>query len=332
MYHEGLQVDDPFAGVCNIEPRVIRMRGHRWDLWQQVRFPVAARRADVRHSPANTAPRFPLGPLVVTIHDLIPLMAEAALPAAAAWAKNVRRAAATAKRIITPSEYSKACLVHQLAVPPEKIVVNPWAPDGKCRKVTDPAALARVRSRYALAPGQPYVLGYGASDPRKNTPRILEAWAGTSARIREQYALLLVGVQGPALANLRAQAVALGLPEKCVEGFADEADLYALLSGATALVYPSLAEGFGLPVLDAFLCEVAVLTSSTTSLPEVAGDAALLVDPTDTRALRDGLERILSSPELRGELVARGLRRVKDYTWERCADGAARVLETAAGL
>jgi glycosyltransferase involved in cell wall biosynthesis len=141
-----------------------------------------------------------------------------------------------------------------------------------------------------------------------------------------------VGVQEAALARFRDKARSLGVAEGSVRGFADEDDLPALLSGAALLCYPSLAEGFGLPILDAFVCKTAVLTSTTTSLPEVAGDAALLVDPTDTLTLRAGLERLLSSEEARNDLVARGWRRVKEFSWERCAECVALVLEKAARL
>jgi glycosyltransferase involved in cell wall biosynthesis len=334
MFHEGDGVDDPFGGLPNVRPPAIRIPGYRWDLWQQVRLPLAARTAGaaVLHCPANTAPRFPLVPLVVTIHDLIPLEPITGMPPAEPWLSGVGRAARKAQRVITPSEYSKARIVERFAVSPEKVTVNHWAPDGKCRKVSDPDELRRVRVKYGLHPEQPYVLGYGAADPRKNTTRILEAWAGLPEGLRGRYALLLVGVQEAALARFRDKARSLGVAEGSVRGFADEDDLPALLSGAALLCYPSLAEGFGLPILDAFVCETAVLTSTKTSLPEVAGDAALLVDPTDTLALRAGLERLLSSEEARNDLVARGLRRVKEFCWERCAECVALVLEKAARL
>lgn len=112
--------------------------------------------------------------------------------------------------------------------------------------------------------------------------------------------------------------------------FAAEADIPALLSGATALCYPSLSEGFGLPVLDAFECGTPVITSSTTSLPEVTGDAGLLVDPTDVEAIRAAMHRLACEPALAEELRARGRERLKQYSWDRCAATAAGVLAAAA--
>ena len=112
--------------------------------------------------------------------------------------------------------------------------------------------------------------------------------------------------------------------------FADEADLPALLSGATALCYPSLSEGFGLPVLDAFACGTPVITSNSTSLPEVAGDAALLVDPADAGAIRAAIEQVSASADLRQSLRERGRRRLEDFSWDRCAHTAAQTLASAA--
>jgi glycosyltransferase involved in cell wall biosynthesis len=115
-----------------------------------------------------------------------------------------------------------------------------------------------------------------------------------------------------------------------LHGFADEADLPALISGADVLCYPSLSEGFGLPVLDGFACGTAVLTSNVTSLPEVAGDAAVLVDPRDSQAIGRALQQLLSDEALRRGLVARGRERCKRFTWKACVDTVGRVLEEAA--
>jgi glycosyltransferase involved in cell wall biosynthesis len=112
--------------------------------------------------------------------------------------------------------------------------------------------------------------------------------------------------------------------------FAAEEDLPALLSGATALCYPSISEGFGLPVLDAFACGTPVITSNSTSLPEVAADAALLVDPTDVSAIRRAIEQVSASADLRRTLRERGTRRLQDFSWDRCAHTAAQALASAA--
>jgi glycosyltransferase involved in cell wall biosynthesis len=198
-------------------------------------------------------------------------------------------------------------------------------------RVDDPSEIDRVRVRYGLSAGRPYVLAFGAADPRKNTRRILRAWAGLDLGVRERTGLLIVGLQGPILEELRAEARAIAPEGACVlAGFAEESDLPALMSGAEALCYPSLSEGFGLPVLDAFACGTPVLTSTTTSLPEVAGEAALLVDPMDTDAIREALRQMVTRPDVRETLRARGTERLELFSWERCAKTAASVLAEAA--
>jgi len=328
MFHRGQGHDDPFAGLPNVEGRKIEMPGDRWDLWERVRLPLAARatRACLLHCPANTGPRWPLVPMVLTIHDLIPLEEEFRTPESASWGRRVGAGARKARRILTPSEYSKRCIVETFGIPADKIIVNPWAADAASRQVTDPAELERVRAKYGLPPDRPYVFGFGAADPRKNAERILSAWAGLGERRRREFVLLLVGIQAPAMDAFRSRARSLGLDKECLlHGFADQDDLPALLSGATALCYPSLSEGFGLPLLDAFACGTPVLTSNGTSLPEVAGEAAVLVDPRGVESIREGLERLLGDESLRRDLVRRGLDRLKRYSWEACAATVCRV-------
>ena len=332
MFHRGRSGDDPFEQFENVESCKIDIPGDRLNLWQQIRLPLAARWAgvDVLHCPASTAPRWPIVPMVVTIHDLIPLDSDTGEKAASRWRRNVIRAAKNSRRIITPSQFTRENLVNRLHVPSDKVVVSHWAPDRGCQRVTDADRLACIRSQYGLDAGRPYVFGFGAADPRKNTRGILTAWARLPAAMRQAYQLLLVGVDETAMGPLRAQAQQLGIADSCVlAGFADEADLPAIVSGATAMCYPSLSEGFGLPILDAFVCRTAVLTSSTTSLPEVAGDAAVLVAPDDPGAIADGLMRLLDDEALRAQLIARGAERVETFTWAACGRRVSAVLEEA---
>jgi glycosyltransferase involved in cell wall biosynthesis len=333
MFRRNQESDDPFTGLPNVENRVIEVKGDRLNLWEQFRLPWAAwtARCNVLHCPANTAPCHPLAPMVLTVHDLIPLETAPEAPETRLWERRVRTAVRKARHVLTPSAYSKRQLIGRLDVPQEKVTVNPWAPDSKLRRVTDAGELSRVRRKYGLSPNEPYVFGFGADDPRKNTRRQIEAWKALPSSLQNHYVLLLVGIQEPALSRFREQVN--GEPKTgriLLHGFAHEDDLSALLSGSTALSYPSLSEGFGLPVLDAFACETAVLTSSTTSLPEVAGEAAVLVDPTDARSIRDGLMRLLGDEEFRGGLIARGRERLHSFTWEYCAERAAQVLEQVA--
>lgn len=331
MLHRGIGDDDPFADLPNVENLASDMKGDRWNLWREIRLPLEAARAgaDVLHCPANDAPWCPLSPIVMTIHDLVPLDGRKD-PQARRWLARLARSARRARRIITPSEYTRQRLIQTLRIPADKIKVNHWAPDQRCRRVTDPEVLAGVRVKYGLEAERPYVFGFGAADPRKNAEGILRAWAILPAEVRSACQLLLVGIQDRAMAPLADLVRRLEIDDGCVlSGFAAEEDIPALLSGAAVLCYPSLSEGFGLPVLDAFICRAAVLTSSTTSLPEVAGEAAVLVDPRDVAEISEGLRRLLTDEGLREGLVARGAQRVAGFTWRRCAERACDVFEDA---
>ncbi len=324
---------NPFADDNRVEVIRLTYKGHRFQLWRDYLFPLTVfyKRANVLHAPANIGPRWPLVPMVATIHDLIPLQQHLRTPASEKWGALVKRTAQKARKILTPSQYSKNEIIKFCNVPEEKIIVNPWAPDSKCRYISDPNLIEHTLKKYNISGDTPYVFGFGAEDPRKNTERVLKAWSLLPKSIQKENALLLVGIQDEALKKFRTLTKELGIDRSChLHGFAPEEDIPPLLSGAKVLVFPSLSEGFGLPILDAFTCHTAVLTSNVTSLPEVAGDAAILVDPYKEEEIRDGLVHLLSNERARMELVEKGLERVKMYTWDACANRVIKVFEEVA--
>jgi lipopolysaccharide export LptBFGC system permease protein LptF len=211
MLHRQAKVaDDPFAAEPNVTQKAVEIKGDRWNAWEQIRLPVAAftARATVLHAPANTAPRVPLVKMVMTIHDLIPVDMPEHTAGSRAWVANVGGAARVARRILTPSHYTKDRLMGHFGLPADRIVVNHWAPDGTCERVTDPSVIDAARARQGLRPGQPYVFGFGAVDPRKNTQRIVEAWASLGEGIRSKVALLLVGLLTTAVSTMLNYALA----------------------------------------------------------------------------------------------------------------------------
>jgi glycosyltransferase involved in cell wall biosynthesis len=334
MFHQVETADDPLAGLPNVQRRRIDIPGYRWDLWQRLRLPMAVRLSgsDVLHCPANTAAAHPGAALVLTIHDLIPLEEAFATPGSRTWGQNVARAARKARRILTPSRYVQERITQVFGVQADKVTVCPWAADPACRRVTDAELLKRLRRKRGIQTYRPYVLGFGGADPRKNTAGILQAWARMPEGVRDACALLLVGIQEPALTVFRRQAQHLGLDGSCfLDEFVEEEEIPALISGATVMCYPSRSEGFGLPILDAFACQTPVLTSNTTSLPEVAGDAAMLVDPEDPKAIAAGLMELLGNDALRADMVARGREQLSRFTWTACAERTAEAIESAVG-
>lgn len=333
MYYQVGNGRDPLACHPNVIPRPVEGKGDRFHAWQHVWLPLSVRLsgADLFHSHSGIVPRFSPCPMVTTIHDLIPLLEYYSERINSKhWKAKTVSTARRSRRVVTPSEYTRRQIHLVLGVPLDKISIVHWGPNEDCLSAHDKGQFADPRPRYGVEADRPYVLHFGMVDPRKNTRRVLEAWAQLPEALRRENALVVVGVQGQALADFRALVAQLGLSSGVrLHGYAPEADLPLLLGGAAALCYPSLSEGFGLPVLDAFACRTAVLTSNTTSLPEVAGEAALLVDPTSTEAVRVGLQRLLRDHDFRAELVNRGSERLKLFSWDHCAEQMADVFAAA---
>ncbi len=342
---------DPDASrrkFSNLHTRRIDIPGDRFNLWLNLRLPRAARRdgVDLLHMPANAAPvRCPL-PYVVTIHDLIPLVVdgECAPAERQAFRRRIRGALRNAAHIITVSQSTRDDLQREFDVSPERMTVIPWAPDG-LMTANDPfvterparsrgddsphaAAIRAVRERYTL--GESWLLNFSGESRRKNAAGLVDALALVSAALRARFQLVLVGCEPARVReHLTARAAQLGVLPQCrFLGFVAHEELRGLLRGAAGLVMPSLYEGFGLPILDAFACETPVLTSRVSSMPEVAGDAAIYCDPHERASIATGIEKLLD-PAVAADLVARGVRRLSGFTWERTAAAMCRVFERA---
>jgi glycosyltransferase involved in cell wall biosynthesis len=304
--------------------------------WEQAGVVLAGRRAniDVLHSPYWTNPLWSPWPTVVTVHDVIQLV----LPEYQLLARQrvyfglVTRALRKATAIITVSECARQDLIRTVGIPPERVVVVENAVPASLRPITDEAQRAAVRARYGL--GERFVLYLGANDLRKNLGRLIRAYAALPERLRATHQLVIAGRQWPhdhpLYPDPRKVVQELGLGDRIVfTGGVPEEDKATLLSAATVFAFPSLYEGFGLPVLEAMACGTPVLTANTSSLPEVAGDAAVLVDPADTAAISEGLGALLDSPERRQELARRGIERAAGYRWSRVAERTIEVYRRA---
>lgn len=286
-------------------------------------------RADVFHLSQQlwTPPRRTR--FTATLHDLtcwlLPEMHQAAnVIGAHRFADRVLRDAAG---VIAVSENTRKDAVHLLGLPPERIeVIYPGVAEAFFE--VPPQSIEAARARYKLQ--RPYVLFVGAIEPRKNLGRLLEAWEGLPESARAEYDLVVAGPPGwgdrSILDRLRAGEAGVHYL-----GYVPEADLPPLTAGATVFVYPSLYEGFGLPVVQALAAGVPVITSAVSALPEVAGDAAVLVDANSVAELRSAIDRLLSSESLRRELASKGVRRAAHFRWERCAQDSLRFFEKVAG-
>jgi glycosyltransferase involved in cell wall biosynthesis len=295
-------------------------------LWTHARLSLELLQArlDVLFVPAHVLPLVHPLPTVVTVHDLgYQYFPEAHPPRQRQYLDwSTRFSARGATHVIADSEATRRDLERFYEVPADKVtVVYP----GRDERL-GPADPAPVRARYNL--GGDYVLHVGTLQPRKNLLRLMEAVRALRAQ-GLALTLVLAGrpgwLAGPILARARELAGLVLLLD-----YVPDADLPGLYSGAAAFAFPSLYEGFGFPVLEAMACGAPVVCANTSSLPELAGDAALLVDPTDTAALAEALRRAVLDPDLRAGLIARGREQVQRFSWDRAAREALRVLERTA--
>lgn len=318
----------------NVRTRRIDMPGDRFDAWFQLRLPLAAwrERIDLLHFPANAAPAWCPVPFVVTIHDLVPLKLPGELSPArtAAFRRGVARAVRHAAHIIAVSGATRDDLHRGFGVPFEQMTVIPWAADTRiaaaARRPLDAGRRQRLRSKYALR--ERWLMTFSGSTYRKNARGVLDAFARVAPHRRRDTQVVLIGCE-PATyrTDLACQAERLGIAGQCrILGFVPHDDLSDLLRGAGGLLMPSRYEGFGLPILDAFACGVPVLTSNVSSMPEVAGGAALLCDPNDTRCIAEGIEQLLE-PGVAAELVRKGHERLSAFSWERTAEAVCAVYD-----
>jgi glycosyltransferase involved in cell wall biosynthesis len=231
---------------------------------------------------------------------------------------RAKRTMSKARKVMTVSEYSAQDIATLYGVPREKVAVIYNGVSDAFRPFSDPARLSQLRDRFAW-PTDRFILFAGGADPRKNHRALLEAYAMRAAQLRS-HCLIMLGAPTHRFGNIHDSAKALGLSDRVVcAGHLSAEELRVLYAHADLFAFPSLYEGFGMPVLEAMACGVPVITSATTSLPEVAGDAAVLIDPHSSEQLAEALVRVLTDRALRETLRAKGFERAKQFTWERAA-------------
>ena len=257
---------------------------------------------------------------LVTVHDLSILTHPEWHPTLRTWlmGRPLPRTVATVHHVITDCEAVRLEVIERLRVHPERVSTVPLAPSGEFR-IQRPEVIDAVARRYDLTTGD-YILFVGALEPRKNLIRLLEAQELLRGGRRDVPPLALVGPSGWRNRELVTRIRSAGSSARLL-GPVPRSDLVALVGGASLLAYPSLSEGFGLPVLEAMACGTPVVASHIGPIVEIAGDAAVLVDPTDAEDIAEGLRRVLDSSDLRADLVKRGLAQAAKFSWERTAAG-----------
>jgi glycosyltransferase involved in cell wall biosynthesis len=300
----------------------------RW-ISMAVSLPVAVHRSECKflHATLTSCP-YLSKPLVFTVHDLTMLRCPEFYDRLVRMRleQTIRPAIKKASVLICISEFVRQELQEEFRISDDRVAVVHHGVNPAFKSVVG----ARERVRKVLGIDRPFLLFVGQMKLRKNILRILEAFARMRER-RVDIALVLVGRRGHTSEGMDELIAHHGLAPHLFElGHVDDVLLPSLYSAAYGLVFPSLNEGFGLPVLEAMACGTPVLTSNTSALPEIAGDAALLVDPTSVEAITDGLNRLLDDTCLRSELIEAGYIRSRQFTWSAAAAKTMRAYERIA--
>lgn len=297
--------------------------GAAWSALSNQDFPSIGRLTsdvDLIHASDHYIPRCKTVPIVATLMDALPLSHPEWSRSEFRNLKNKLwlRAISWADSIITISEYSKQQLSHWADIPSRKITVIPLGVNLAWFDFVSERILEQVKHKYTLP--ETFFIAVGTLQPRKNLIRLIQAHKMLPATTRQRAPLLIVGSEG-----WKSEDILALIAQESTSGYVrwlkrvPQADLLPLLKLSNALIFPSLAEGFGLPVLEALAAKVPVVTSNTTSLPEVAGDAALLVDPLDTEEISSAMKRVLEDTALMKNLKQKGFERAKEFTWSACA-------------
>jgi glycosyltransferase involved in cell wall biosynthesis len=272
--------------------------------------------------------------VVMVVHDLAyEHLPDTAPHMNARWRRAFDKWLGKAAGVIVPSTSTKQDLIDRHEVDPDRVWVTPLGVDAAGFAPAADDVVAATRRRFGV--DGPYALFVGGIEPRKNLDTLIRAFAMLEPGTR----LVIAGgpVRWDPKASDRLDATIAELPPAARArvirtGYVTDKDKVALLTGATILAYPSLYEGFGFPVLEAFAAGIPVLTSDVSSLPEVAGEAALTVDPADPRAIADGLAQLFDDADLRAMLAAKGVARAAKFTWEATARATANALHRAHDL
>lgn len=291
-------------------------------LWQRAHIPLPIElftgASDIFYSPDFVLPPTRARKKILTVHDLsFKRMPETAVPKLSWYLEGaVPRAVARADLILADSDATRQDLIELFHTPPDRVQTLYSGCDPMFHPITDKGELDRVRAAYHLE--KPFLLNVGTVEPRKNLVRLIQAFSQLPHR--QDLELLIAGGRGWMYDEIYAAPEKFGVKGQVrFLGFTPDADLPALYSLAEMVVYPSLYEGFGLPVLEAMACGAAVVTSNNSSLPEVAGDAALLIDPHDTQALTWAISRFLDDHQWRSIMQHKALARAKKFSWDKSA-------------
>jgi glycosyltransferase involved in cell wall biosynthesis len=317
FYRRG-EAPPAFAGAARVRLIATPIRQER--LATQLWFPLARRRLglDAIHYPAFPPPLLQHQGMIASIHDLTALRYPATMTLAGRryWGPLLRHAARVATPVLVPSRSTFNDVVRLAAAAPDRVAITPYAADPSFGDRPAAQALQSVRQRWQLP--ERFLLAVGTLEPRKNLGTLFAALERLRGTLSPAPALVVAGREGWGDVTTSERLRTLGDAVRFT-GHVSDADLIALYHLATVFVYPSLYEGFGFPVLEAFWANCPVVSTTSSSIPEVAGDAALLVAPLDDQAMADAISSLWTDSVLAARLRAAGAERTRAFSWDRCA-------------
>ncbi len=312
--------------------KIVKLDGGSYPQWEQIALPKAALKegCQILHCTSNTAPVFSKIPLVVTLHDII-YMESSYLKILNSSATLYQKFGNMYRKLVVPAILKKSKKVITVSHFEKNRIADFFGMSGDKRltavyngvsehfvPVTDEVELTRVKQKYNLP--DHFIFFLGNTDPKKNTKGTLKAFSDFS-KTHSEFRLVMLDYD---LAELKKILNEIGNPALIhsivLTGYVKNTDLPAIYSQSKVFLYPSLRESFGIPMLEAMACGVPVITSNTSSMPEVAGDAAFIIDPYNTNQITDALTKLVSDNQLRTHLIDRGLIRAKQFTWKAMAE------------
>ena len=297
-------------------------------IWDQFSFPKKAREAkvDILHQPCFSAPIFYQGKIVLTIHDLISHYFPQNMPSGSRlyFSRWMPLTYKKAKKIIAISENTKRDIISLLKIPEEKIVVIHSAVSDDFKPISNSNIINRVKEKYQT--GENYILDVGTLEPRKNLPFLVRAYHKAINDGNIKHNLVLTGKKGWYYENLFDLIKELKLEDRVIlPGYVADEDLPALYNGADLFCFPSLYEGFGFPPLEALSCGTPVIAARNSSIPEVIGEAGILLDDYNKSLWANNMIRVLTDKKMANVLREKGLAQAKKFSWEKTAQATAKV-------
>ena len=319
--------------------KIVELSGGPYPTWEQNALPKAAKKegCDILHCTSNTAPVSPGMPLVTTLHDIIYMESISIFKKGGTWYQklgnmyrrwNVPRVVKISDKIITVSKFERNRIAEFFKIPQNdnRLVAIYNGVTEHFRKIDNKDELDRVKNLYSLPDNFFFFLGN--TDPKKNTPGVLKAFSDYLKKTKDDMYLVMLDYEESALTKILSDIGDKELRSKIIlTGYVVNTDLPAIYNLCKIFLYPSLRESFGIPMLEAMRCGVPVITSNTSSMPEVSGNAAYIVDPYKPEEITEGIIELLSNKKLRDDLIEKGYKQSQKFSWKNMAKDVLKLYE-----